>query len=81
MAPKSKGKGEKKSSVPSATKAPVNYTFPSISEKVELECSVVMEDQILIIEVSSESSVYTYFLIEVLSTRRNFSHSKSVKNM
>lgn len=56
MAPKSKGKGEKKppagSSVASASKAPVNYIFPPISEKEELECTVVMEDQILIIEAS-----------------------------
>ncbi|KAJ3494797.1 hypothetical protein NMY22_g20023 [Coprinellus aureogranulatus] len=54
MAPKGKSKGEKKAAAASAaaptSKPPVNVDFPPISEKVELECTVVMEDQILIIE-------------------------------
>lgn len=55
MAPKGKSKGDKKgaaaSTIAPTTKAPPTVIFPPLAEKIELECTVVMEDQILIIDV------------------------------
>ncbi|TEB36156.1 hypothetical protein FA13DRAFT_1727721 [Coprinellus micaceus] len=54
MAPKGKSKGDKKgaaaSTIAPTTKAPPTVIFPTLAEKIELECTVVMEDQILIID-------------------------------
>ena len=54
MAPKSKF--NKKDSATKASSAKVgqtpNVAFPPLSEKIELECKAVLEDQILVIDVS-----------------------------
>ncbi|KAF5324832.1 hypothetical protein D9611_004252 [Ephemerocybe angulata] len=49
MAPK--GKSDKKGAAKSMPKPPpIQVVFPPLSEKVELECTTVMEDQIFIVE-------------------------------
>jgi hypothetical protein len=55
MAPRGKTKGDKKGAAASTTtpttKPSLTVSFPPLSEKIELESTVIMEDQILILDV------------------------------